>query len=95
MPVTDAVAGLPRLCNDSIRRSAFHIPCESLLLLFAEYLAEDNATRVLVIHVGGNLQTGVTEGIEWQHGHVEVNKVWLISVDGIEGAVIEICHELL
>ena len=94
MPAADAVARLPRLSNNLVGRAAFHVPCQGLALVVAENLAEDDATRVLVIHVGGNLQTAVADGIERQHGDVEVDEVGLVTVDGIEGAVVEVGDEL-
>ena len=95
MPSANTVARLPRLIDDFVRSTSLYVPCECLALLLVENLAENHGTWVLVVEMGGDAQSAVTHRIEGQHGDIEIDKVGLIAVDGIEGAVIEVGDELL
>ena len=74
--------------------SALHVPCEGLALLVVENLAEHHTAWVLVVKVCGYAHAAIAYRIEWQHCDIEVDEVWIIAVDGIEGAVVEVCHKL-
>ena len=94
MPSTDAVASLPRFIHNLVGGTPLHIPGECLALLLIENLAEHDGTRILVVEMGGNLQSAVTDIVEWHNGHVKVNQVGLVAVDGIEGSVVEVGDKL-
>ena len=90
MPVANAVTCLPRLGHNLIWSTSLHIPCQSLALLLVENLTKHYGTRVLVVEMRCNLQSAVTDFVEWGYIDIEVYEVGLITVDGIEGAVVEI-----
>ena len=95
MPVAYAVTRLPRFGNDLIRCATLYIPCEGLLLVFSQNLAKHHASGVLIIEMCSDLQSAVAEGIERQHGDIEINEIGVIAIDGIEGAVVEVGDEFL
>ena len=49
----------------------------------------------VVIHVCCNLHARIADGVEGQHGHIEIDEVGVVAIDGIEGAVVEVGHKLL
>ena len=97
MPSPYAVAALPRTFHYLIWSTAFHVPDKSLFLFFRQYLAEDHSLVfsfvkyfAVVVHVGGNLHSCIADRIERQYRHIEIDKVRVVSVYGIECTIVEI-----
>ena len=95
VPVANAVTCLPGQLHHLIGSSTLHIPCEGFFLFLIENLSKDYGSWIPVIQMSNNLQATVTERIEWQYSHIEVNKIWIVAVYGIKCPIIEVGYKLL
>ena len=85
-----------------VRGASLHVPYHGFPLLLVENLPEKYSLQlplvcgyVVVIEVCGYFQSGVAQRIEWQHGDIKVQEVWVVAVDDIKCAVVEVVDKLL
>ena len=102
VPVADAVATLPGTVHDLVGGTTFHVPYEGVFHVVLQNLSEHDSLVLalvgggaVVVHVGGDLHARIADGVEGKDGHVEVDEVWVVAVDGVERAVVEVGDVLL
>ena len=102
MPTAQASTRLPLISYNFVGSTTLHIPHQSLALFFVQYLTGKHRfqfavmrSHAMIIKVGGNLQSGIADGIERKHRHVKIQDIRIVAVDNVQCTVIEVGYILL